>query len=59
MRRTTRGAAVLAAGAMAVLSWPTAAVADQNYQTSKYPVGAVGGAPEARGFVIHSTRTAR
>lgn len=50
---TTSAAAAVLTGAMVVLGWPTAALADQNYQTQKYPVQAVGGAPEARGFVIN------
>ena len=53
MRRTTTAAA-LAAGALLVTAWPTAAAADQTYQTQKYPLMAVGGAPEARGWVINT-----
>ncbi len=50
-RKTT--AAALAAGALFTTGWPTAAVADQTYRTQKYPVTAVSGAPEARGWVIN------
>ena len=46
-------AAALTAGALIITGWPTAAVADQNYRTQKYPVSAVAGAPEARGWVIN------
>jgi hypothetical protein len=51
MRKTT---AMLAAGtALLAVGWPTAAVADQTYPTQKYPLSAVGDAPEARGSVIN------
>ena len=50
-RKTT--AAALAAGALITTGWPTAAVADQNYRTQKYPLTAVAGSPEARGWVIN------
>jgi len=52
MSRTSTAAAVVTGVVMAA-SWSTAAVADQNYRTQKYPVTAVGGAQEARGFVIN------
>jgi hypothetical protein len=51
--RTRTAAALAAAGTLALMSWPASAVADQNYQTQKYPVAAVGDAPEARGSVIN------
>lgn len=35
------------------LLWPTAAAADQGYQTQEYPVMAVEDAPPARGSVIN------
>jgi hypothetical protein len=53
MRRTT-GAALVAAGAIVVAGWPAAAVADQTYKTQKYPLTAVGDAPQARGFVLNA-----
>ena len=53
MRRTTTGAA-LAAGALFMTGWPTAAVADQTYKTQKHSVEAENGAPQARGWVINT-----
>lgn len=52
-RTSTTAAALVATVATTVLAWPATAVADQTYQTQKYPLRAVGGAPEARGFVIN------
>lgn len=52
MSRTTTAAA-LVVGALTLTSWPTAAVADQNSRTQKYPLTAVAGAPDARGWVIN------
>lgn len=52
-RTSTTAAAVVATAATAVVVWPAAAVADPTYQTQKYPLRAVGAAPEARGFVIN------
>jgi hypothetical protein len=51
--RTRTAAALAAAGTLALMSWPVSAVADQTYRTQKYPVAAVGDAPEARGSVIN------
>ena len=51
--RTGTTAAALAVGALITTGWPTAAVADQNYRTQKYPVRAVAGAPAAQGWVIN------
>jgi hypothetical protein len=51
--RTRTVAALAAAGTLLLMSWPASAVADQNYRTQKYPVAAVGDAPQARGSVIN------
>lgn len=52
MSRTTTAAA-LAAGVLISTGWPTAAAADQNYRTQKYPLHAVAGAPQVQGWVIN------
>lgn len=52
---STRARMTAGASAVAVcLLWPTAAAADQTYQTQKYPLVAVGDAPLVKGSVINT-----
>jgi hypothetical protein len=53
MLATTRTAAALVAAGAVLMAWPATASADQTYRTQKYPLVAVGGAPDARGSVLN------